>query len=72
MRKLFRTAILSAIALLSIQPTTLFVSSVYAGAAPAAASRANKKNKFKTKKYNTRRTKKILQGRHGKHNRKPA
>jgi hypothetical protein len=58
--------------LLSIQPTTLFVPSVYAGAVPAAASRANKKNKSKTKKYKPKRTKTILKGHHGKHNRKPA
>ncbi len=67
MRKLCRTALLSALAMLSIQPATLFVPRVYAGAVPAAASPAKKKNKVKkTKKQ------KILKGRHGKHNRKPA
>jgi len=66
MRKLCRTALLSAIALLSIQPATLFVLNASAAAVPAAASPAKKKNKHKSKKQ------KVLKGRHGKHNRKPA
>jgi phosphopantothenoylcysteine synthetase/decarboxylase len=45
---------------------------VHAGAVPAAASPAKKKNKFKTLKYKTKRNKKILKGRHGKRERKPA
>jgi len=66
MRKLCRTALLSAIALLSIQPATLFVPSLLAAAASSAASPAKKKSKHKNKKQ------KILKGRHGKHSRKPA
>ncbi len=65
MRKLFRITLLSAIALLSVQPATLFVPSAYAGAAPAPASRTKKKNKIKKKK-------KILKGHRGKHSHKPA
>jgi hypothetical protein len=71
-RKICRTALLSAIALLSIQAATLFVPSVHAGAVPAAASPAKKKNKFKTNKFKIKRNKKILKGHHGKHDRKPA
>jgi hypothetical protein len=65
-RKLFRAALLSVIAMLSIQPAILFVPRVYAGAVPAAASPAKKKNKYKLKKQ------KSLKGRHGKHRRKSA
>jgi hypothetical protein len=65
-RKLCRTALLSAIALLSVLPATLFVLSEYAGAIPATASPAKKKNKVKKRKQ------KILKGRRGKHSRKPA
>jgi len=64
--KLCRTAILFAIALLSIQATTAFVPSVSAGAIPAAASPAKKKNKVKKKKQ------KVLKSRHNKHSRRPA
>jgi hypothetical protein len=65
-RKLFRAALLSVIAILSIQPAILFVPGVYAGAVPAAASPAKKKNKYKVKKQ------KILKGRHSKHRARPA
>jgi hypothetical protein len=70
-RKLFRTMLLSVMAMLSIQPATLFVPRVYAGAVPAAASPAKKKNQYKKKQYKTEKQK-ILKGRHGKHSRKPA
>ena len=66
MRKLCRTALLSTMALLSIQPATLFDPGASAAAAPSAASAAKKKSKHKNKKQ------KILKGRHGKHSRKPA
>jgi hypothetical protein len=66
MRKLCRTALLSAIALLCIQPATLFVPSASAGALPAATSQVKKKNKHKNRKQ------KVLKGRHSKHTRKPA
>jgi hypothetical protein len=67
-RKLCRTALLSVIPLLSIQPATLFIPGVSAGAAPAAAQQPKKKNKSKHKN----RKQKILKGRHSKHSRKPA
>ena len=67
MRRICRVVLLSAIGLMSIQPATVFVPSLQAGAIPAAASRAKKKNKPKPRK-----TKKILKGRHGSHKRKPA
>jgi hypothetical protein len=66
MRKLCRTALLSAIALLSLQGATPFLPSASAGAVPAAASKAKKKPKYKNRKQ------KVLKGRHGKHNRRPA
>ena len=67
MIKLCRAAILSAVALLSLQTTLLFVPGVSAGAVPAAASSAKKKNKVrKTKKQ------KILKGHRVKHSRRPA
>jgi hypothetical protein len=66
MRKLCRTALLSAIALLSIQSAALFVPNASARAVPAAASPAKKKNKHKTRKQ------KVLKGRHSKHTRRPA
>jgi hypothetical protein len=66
MRKLYRTALLSAIAWLSIQPATLFVPRVSAAAAPAAASQAKRKNKHKNRKQ------KILKGRRSQHSRRPA
>jgi hypothetical protein len=65
-RKLCRTALLSAIAWLSIQPAILFVPTVSAAEVPAAASKVKKKTKYKNKKQ------KILKGRHGKHSRRPA
>jgi hypothetical protein len=66
MRKLCRTALLSAIALLSIQQAPFFVPGVSATATPAPASKAKKKYKPKFRKQ------KILKGRHGKHARRPA
>jgi hypothetical protein len=66
MRKLCRTALLSAMALVCLQPSTLFVPRAAAGAVPAAASRGKKKNKYKKRKQ------KVLKGRHGKHTRKAA
>ena len=66
MKQLCRAVFLSAIALISIQRTTLFAPSVCAGAVPAAASPAKKGNKFKKRKQ------KILKGRRGKHSRRPA
>ena len=67
MRRLCRVALLSAIAILSVQPATCFYPPLFAGAAPSAASRATKKKKSKPRK-----SKKILKGRHGNHKRKPA
>jgi hypothetical protein len=66
MRKLCRAALLSVIAMLSIQPAILFVPRVSARPLPAAASAAKKRNKYKAKKQ------KILKGRHGKRHGKPA
>ncbi len=65
----WRTALLSAMTILSIQPAVLFVPSVYAGAVPAAASHAKKKNKLKKLKMKKQ---KILKGRHVNHKHKPA
>jgi hypothetical protein len=65
-KRLCRTALLSAIAWLSIQPAILFVPRVAAEAVPAAASKSKKKTKHKNTK------KMILKGRHGKHSRRPA
>jgi hypothetical protein len=65
-KKLCRAVFLSAIALISIQHATLFAPSVRARAVPAAASPAKKGNKTKKRKQ------KILKGRRGKHNRRPA
>jgi hypothetical protein len=67
--KFFRTALLHAIALLSIQAAAPFVPGVSAGAIPAAASPAKKKEKFKKLKI---KKEKVLKGRHGKHSHKPA
>jgi hypothetical protein len=66
-RKLCRTALLSALALLSTSPAILFVPIVHAGAIPAAASRPKKNKQFKKHGKN-----KLLKGRHGKHARRPA
>jgi len=66
-RKHFRAALLTALAMLSLQPAALFVPRLYAGAVPAAGSPAKKKVKSKkTKKQ------KILKGHHEKHKRRPA
>jgi len=66
MRRLCRTALLSAIAWITIQPAILFVPRVSAAAVPAPASKSKKKTKHKNTK------KMILKGRHGKHSRRPA
>jgi hypothetical protein len=65
-RRLCRTALLSAMAWLSIQPAILFVPRVAAAAVPAAASKSKKKTKHRNTKQ------KILKGRHGKHSQRPA
>jgi hypothetical protein len=65
-RKLWRAALLSTVAMLCVQPATFFVPSASAAAVPAAASKAKKKTKHKSKKQ------KILKGHHGKHAGKPA
>jgi len=67
-RKVCRIALLSVIALFSIQPLTLFVPGAAAGAVPAATPQAKRKNKNKRKN----RKQKILKGRHGKRKGKPA
>jgi len=65
-KRLCRTALLSAIAWFSIQPAILFVPRVAAAGVPAAASKSKKKTKHKNTK------KMILKGHHGKHSRRPA
>ena len=65
MKKLFRISLLFALALFSIQATTLFVPNVYADTVPAASS-VKKKSKVKKRKE------KILKGHRGKHTRRPA
>ncbi len=69
MRNFYRTALLSALALFSVQTATFFVPSALAGAVPASASPAKKKNKFKNKKLKKQ---KVLKGHHHKHSGKPA
>jgi hypothetical protein len=73
-KKLFRTAILSAMTLLSIQPATLFVRSTNAAAVPKDGSnnKKRKKSKFKPAKFKPRRKEKFLKGHHGKHKARPA
>jgi len=66
MRRLCRTALLSAIAWITIQPAILFVPRVSAAAVAAPASKSKKKTKHKNTK------KMILKGRHGKNSRRPA
>ena len=61
-----RIALLAALALLSIQPASLFVSTLNAASVPAAAVAAKKKNKTRKRKQ------KILKGRRGTHRRRPA
>jgi len=65
--KLFRAAILSGVALLSIPTTILFVPGVSAGAIPAASPTAKKKNKVRKAKK-----RKVLKGHRVKHTPKPA
>ena len=67
MIKFFRAAILSAVALLALQTTLLFVPGVSAGPVPASASSAKKKNKVRKAKKQ-----KILKGHRVKHSRRPA
>lgn len=67
MKNLCCAAFLSALAMLSIQPATLFIPIVHAGAVPAATTPAKKKNKSKKSKKQ-----KVLKGHHTKHSRKPA
>lgn len=70
MRKLCRTAILFAIALLSIPPAALFVPGAFAAALPSGGPQAKKKSKNKNKRKD--RKQKILKGRHSQHSRRPA
>jgi hypothetical protein len=67
-RHLCRIALLSIIALFSIQPASLFVPRASAAALPSAAPQNKRKNKNKRKN----RKQKILKGRRGKRSRKPA
>ena len=66
MMKHARIALLAALALLSIQPASLFVSTLNAASVPAAAAPAKKKNKTRKRKQ------KILKGRRGTHHRRSA
>jgi hypothetical protein len=67
--KICRNALLSILALLAVQPATLFVPVARAAAGPAADAIGRKKNK----KFKMKKSKKIkLKGHHGSHKGKPA
>jgi hypothetical protein len=67
MRRLFRTALLSAMTLLFVPPATPLVGSAF-----AATTRTDRKTtkKKREKKYNSKKL--ILKGHHGKHKGRPA
>jgi len=67
MRKLFRTALLSAMTLLFVPSATLFVRIASAAATPTDRKTTKKKSR---RKYNSKKL--ILKGHHGKHKGKPA
>lgn len=67
--KMLRSILLSALALLIVQPGVLFVPPVAAAARPDTSPQKKSKKKVKQRKFKKL---KVLKGRHGKHKGKPA